>query len=91
MRLLGVPVALVLLTGCGGGAQESTGQVSDVAGRLCLQTTVDDGTCFAADDEQLRQVQLGDCAQVVYTAGSGVTPTADEVTVVPGPCSTGLD
>ena len=87
MKLLAVPIALALLAACGGGPQESTGRVSDVAGRLCLQTTTDDGTCFAADDEQLRQVAIGDCVTVAYTAGSGVAPTADEVRVSPGPCA----
>ena len=89
MRLPVVPLALLLVAACGGGPQESTGRVSDVAGRLCLQTTIDDGTCFAARDEQLRQVRLGDCATVVYSVGSGVTPTADEVRLSPGPCAAG--
>lgn len=79
-------LALLLLTGCGSGPQTTTGRVSDVAGRLCVQTNSDDGTCFGVTREQLAQVQLGTCVQITYTASQGLVPEASDVRVVPPPC-----
>lgn len=82
-------LALLLAAGCGGGPQTSTGRISDVEGRLCLQTNPEDGTCYTATDDQLAPLQVGSCVQVTYRSEPDVVPAADEVRVVDPPCFTG--
>lgn len=83
-------IGAVLLAGaCGGGPQTSAGQVSDVAGRLCLQTDRDNGSCFVASAGQLALVHVGDCVKVTFTPVAGSIPTAADVRVVAPPCFSG--
>lgn len=86
---LALAAAALLLAGCGGGPRTSTGRVTDVADRLCLQTGTDDGICFGATAEQLAMVALGGCAEVTYTASAGTVPEAVQVRRVDPPCADG--
>jgi len=80
-----LPVLLLAAAGCSGTSQTS-GVVSDLAGRVCVQTAVDDGTCFTATPEQLAGLQLGSCVTVAYEAESGVLGRATEVRPAPTAC-----
>lgn len=84
-RLALLAVGVVLLAGCGG-PRTSTGRVSDLRGRLCLQTDRDASTCFAAPDAQLAQLTLGTCVEVTYTQGAGTVAEATGVRRVDPPC-----
>lgn len=73
--------AVVAVTAaCGSGTSTTTGRVSDRDGRLCLQTSKDNGTCFGIDDALLSTVQTGECVRVDFSGGgSGSSPTATAV------------
>ena len=78
--------ALLVAAGCGSGTSETSGVVSDLAGRICVQTAVDDGTCFTTTPEQLTGVQLGTCVTVAYEASNGVLGRATSVRPAPTAC-----
>ena len=80
-------LAVLLLPACAGEAQQTTGVVSDLAGRVCVQTAVDDGTCFTATPEQLAGLQLGTCVTVAFEAANGVLGRATEVRPAPTACA----
>ena len=81
-----LPVLLLAAAGCGSGTSETSGVVSDLAGRICVQTAVDDGTCFSTTPEQLAGVQLGTCVTVAYEASNGVLGRATSVRPAPAAC-----
>lgn len=74
------------VAGCGAGSSTQTGRVSDVDGRLCLQTNPDDGTCYVATAEQLAPLTVGTCVEVTYRPVNGLAPDATAVRVVDPPC-----
>ena len=80
-------LALLLLPACAGGPSETTGVVSDLAGRVCVQTAVDDGTCFTATPDQLAGLQLGSCVTVAFEAANGVLGRATDVLPAPTACA----
>ena len=86
-RATAIPLlALLALPACGSEAQETTGVISDLAGRVCVQTAVDDGTCFTAAPDQLQGLSIGTCVTVVFEAANGVLGRATEVRPAPTGC-----
>ena len=83
--LLLLPVVLLGLAACSG-TSTTSGLVSDLDGRLCVQTAADDGTCFTTAPEQLAGLQLGTCVTVSYESSSGVLGRASDVRPAPDAC-----
>lgn len=87
MTRLPVLLLLLALPACGSGGQETTGRVSDLGGRLCVQTTLDDGTCFTTTPDQLAGLQPGSCVTVTFEASNGVLARATAVRPTPTSCA----
>ena len=77
---------LLLLPACGG-ADEITGEVTESTDRLCVRTTVEDGTCFSAPQELLDAAQVGSCVTVAYEgAGNSTIARVTSVEDASSPC-----
>ena len=86
MRAPAVVALALALSACSSGPAETTGVISDLGGRLCVQTAFDDGTCFTATPEQLVGLTPGSCVTVSFEASNGVLGRATAVRPAPGGC-----
>lgn len=86
MRPAALLALALALSACSSGPQETTGVISDLAGRLCVQTAIDDGTCFTTTPDQLVGLQPGSCVTVSFEASNGVLGRATAVRPAPDGC-----